>query len=76
MAKTYDVLVPSILETQITGRALTVCDTIHGVRWEMDCDTGARPLAIRRNGKPYPTLAVMLRPMHRFATRFLTAPLV
>jgi hypothetical protein len=69
----YNLEVPSIAETQITGRYLTVSKVIRGIEWQMDCDAAARPLAIRRNGKPYPTLPVLLNPMHRFARRFLGA---
>lgn len=71
MAKTYDIEVPSIVETQCTGVALTVHDTIRGVQWTLVCDSGARPLTVRRNGTPYPTLPNVLLPMRRFARRFL-----
>jgi hypothetical protein len=73
MAKSYDIEVPSIAQTQLTGLALIVRDTIRGVTWEMHCDNCGRPLAIRRNGVPYPTMINALLPMHRFAARFLLA---
>lgn len=72
----YDLEVPSIVETQLTGVALTISKTIRGVEWRMTCDSGARPLAILRNGKSYPTLATMLRPMHRAAAKFLNVPAI
>ena len=71
MAKTYEIELPSIVETQLTGRALLVRDTIRGTVWEMDCDSGGRPLAIRRSGKNYPTMPTILSPMYRFARNFL-----
>lgn len=73
MAKTYDIEVPSNAETAVTGVALTVADTIRGHRWHMACDCKGRPLALTRDGKPYPCLPVMLRPMQSFAARFLAA---
>lgn len=71
--RTYEVEVPSIVETQLTGLALIVRGYARGsvAAWEMHCDSMGRPLAIRRNDKPYPTLATCLIPMHRFAKRFL-----
>lgn len=71
MAKSYEIEVPSIAETDLTGVALIVMDTIRGHRWHMACDKAGRPLAITRDGKSYPTLATQLLPMHRFAVRFL-----
>jgi len=71
MAKSYDIEVPAIYVTQLTGVALTVSDTIRGHKWVMECDTGARPLSITRDGVSQSSLQPMLRPMHRFARRFL-----
>lgn len=67
----YSILVPPIYETQLTGHALTISDRIRGHDWSMRCDNAGRPLAITRNGNPYPTLPRLLNPMHRFARRFL-----
>jgi hypothetical protein len=72
MTKTYDIEVPACAVTAATGVALLVADTIRGHRWDMACDKAGRPLAITRDGKSYPTLPVLLRPMHAFARRFLS----
>ncbi len=73
MNKSYDIEVPAIAETAVTGVALLVADTIRGHRWHIACDNAGRPLAITRDGKPYPTLPNLLRPIHKFAVRFLTS---
>jgi YD repeat-containing protein len=71
MAKGYEVEVPSLAETQLTGVALVVLVSRGGHQWRMSCDEGGRPLSVRRDGKPYPTLPVLLNPAHRFAKWFL-----
>lgn len=71
MAKEYQIEVPALAMMAVTGVALVVVDTIHGHEWRMECDGAGRPLRITRDGESYPTLPNLLRPMHRFAQRFL-----
>lgn len=69
--KTYSIEVPPSATTELTGVALLVRDTIRGHVWDMACDKAGRPMAITRDGKPYPAMPVLLKPMHAFARRFL-----
>ena len=71
MPKSYEIEVPSIAETAVTGVALVVNDTIRGHAWRMLCDSAGRPLALRRDGKPVASVPTALQPMLRFAARFL-----
>ena len=73
MTKSYDIEVPSIAETSLTGVALVVADTIRGQRWRIACDTAGRPLAVTRNGKSHSYLPKQLHPMRNFAVKFLAS---
>ena len=59
------------IESGCPGIKCIISGTVRGARWSIQCDRGGRPLAITRNGKPYPSLPNILRPMHRAAEKYL-----